>query len=153
MIITQKVKIKKKKIMIFFIHLFFNVFFNYFFFQLQIAYAVFLAVYTYACLVKTPKLPDGPEIYVTLCMANFFCEKVRTLVATEPHGLLHKMQVWHNDTYWNIFDSLAIIMYLAAFTMRLSDPQFLPYARVVYATDICYWYIRVLRLIGNHLQL
>ena len=95
--------------------------------------------------MKTPELPDGPEIYVTLCMANFFCEKFRTLIATEPSGIFHKMQVWHNDTYWNIFDAFAIIIYLVAFAMRCSvliDPSYeflVPYSRVIYATDICYW--------------
>jgi hypothetical protein len=50
----------------------------------QIAYVVFLAVYTYLCLVRTPVEPSWPEIYVACCMINFGAEKIRSVVAKEP---------------------------------------------------------------------
>ena len=39
-------------------------------------------------------------------------EKVRTLIAAEPPGFFEKIQVWYNDTKWNLFDSLAISTFL-----------------------------------------
>ena len=114
----------------------------------SIAYVVFLAVYTYICLVKTPLVPSGPELYVTACMICYGCEKIRTLITTEPNGFLSKLKVWLNDTKWNITDTIAISTYLFAFGLRLGPIYMIKYARVIYATDICYWYIRSLRLIG-----
>ena len=105
----------------------------------QIAYVVFLAVYTYICLVKTPLTPSGPEIYVTACMICYGCEQIRTLIATEPNNFLEKISVWYNDTKWNISDTLAIMTYLFAFGLRNSAVNMIPYGRVIYATDICYW--------------
>ena len=114
----------------------------------QIAYAVFLAVYTYICLVRTPLKPSWPEIYVTACMICYGFEKVRTLIAAEPPGFFEKIQVWYNDTKWNLFDSLAISTFLFAFGLRCFDPNesmvpyehnYRSYGRVIYATDICYW--------------
>ena len=116
----------------------------------QIAYAVFLAVYTYICLVKTPLKPSGPEIYVTACMICYGFEKVRTLIAAEPPGFFDKIQVWYNDTKWNLFDSLAISTFLFAFGLRCLDPNesmvpyehnYRSYGRVIYATVICYWLV------------
>jgi hypothetical protein len=105
----------------------------------QIAYAVFLAVYTYICLVRTPIIPSWPELYVTACMINYGAEKIRTLIAAEPSGFLEKLRVWHTDTKWNIFDVITISTFLLAFGARCIDGQWAPYARVTYATVICYW--------------
>ena len=114
----------------------------------QIAYAVFLAVYTYICLVRTPLKPSWPEIYVTACMICYGFEKIRTLIAAEPPGFFEKIQVWYNDTKWNLFDSLAISTFLFAFGLRCFDPNesmvpyehnYRSYGRVIYATVICYW--------------
>ena len=96
----------------------------------------------------------APELYVTACILCYGCEKIRTLIATEPSGLFSKFWVWHNDTKWNICDTVAILLYLVAFGLRSVDDinlrtKMVEYARVIYATDICYWYVRSLRLIGK----
>lgn len=115
----------------------------------SIAYAIFLAVYTYICLVKTPMRPSWPEMYVVACMLNYGAEKIRQLVATEPTDGFEKLRVWLSDTRWNLFDAIAIVIFLSAFGMRLyDDVTLVPFARVTYSTVICYWYIRSLRLIG-----
>ena len=128
----------------------YNYFYKIFCLNFQIAYAVFLAVYTYICLVKTPLKPSGPEIYVTACMICYGFEKVRTLIAAEPPGFFDKIQVWYNDTKWNLFDSLAISTFLFAFGLRCLDPNesmvpyehnYRSYGRVIYATVICYWLV------------
>jgi hypothetical protein len=61
-------------------------------FLFQIAYVAFLATYTYICLVKTPYYPSVPELYVTACMICYGCEKIRTIIATEPSGLIAKLR-------------------------------------------------------------
>ena len=94
--------------------------------------------------MKTPPRPSGPEIYVTACMISYGFEKIRTLIAAEPPGFLEKVQVWYNETKWNICDSLAISIYLFAFGLRCSGDGkpgdlYVAYGRVIYATVICYW--------------
>ncbi len=82
-------------------------------------------------------------------MINYGAEKIRTLLATEPTTFSEKFSVWNADTRWNIFDSIAITTFLFAFGLRCGpQPILLEYARCIYATVICYWYIRSLRLIG-----
>ena len=58
-------------------------------------------------------------------------------------------RVWISDTKWNVFDSIAIIIYFIAFAMRFSPPM-VTYTHAIYATGVCYWYIRSLKLIGTH---
>ena len=57
----------------------------------QIAYAVFLAAYTFISLVKTPKNPSWPELYVVACMFTFGCERLRTFLTTEPVEFMVKL--------------------------------------------------------------
>ena len=112
------------------------------------AYLIFLTAYTYICLVKTPDLPSPVEYYVAACMANFFLEKIRQIIAAEPTNIFKKMQAFVFDVHWNVCDVLAIVSFLAAFALRLVDTSWIKYCRVVYATLITYWYVRSLKLIG-----
>ncbi|XP_059081116.1 transient receptor potential cation channel trpm-like isoform X3 [Tigriopus californicus] len=113
----------------------------------SIAYAIFLVVYTYICLVRTPKFPNIPEWYVAACQVCFGCEKIRTFLITEPVELRLKLDVWISETKWNVFDSVAVFFYLMTFAVRF-DPVNVPYVHAAYSTIICYWYIRSLKLIG-----
>ncbi|CAB4068423.1 TRPM3 [Lepeophtheirus salmonis] len=115
----------------------------------SIAYMIFLVFYTYVCLVKTPLRPSWAEIYVVACMISFGSEKIRQILVAEPSGFFQKLKVWFLDTRWNLVDSIAIIIFLIAFSLRLYDPYFfLTTAHVTYSTDICYWYIRSLKLLS-----
>lgn len=113
----------------------------------SLAFAVFLFMYSYICLVKTPKTPSFPELYVVAVQICFGCEKLRTLLITEPAELSLNLLVWVGDTKWNVFDSLAIVAFLISFALRF-EPGMIPYVHASYSTIICYWYIRSLRLIG-----
>ena len=112
------------------------------------AYLIFLTAFTYICLVKTPDLPAPVEYYVAACMANFFLEKIRQIIATEPTNPFKKIQAFVFDTHWNICDVVTIVSFLIAFVLRLLDTSWIKYSRVVYATLITYWYVRSLKLIG-----
>lgn len=108
-------------------------------FYFQIAFGVFLAMYTYICLVRTPVQPSWPELYVTACMISFGCEKFRTFLITESADFFTKFKVWMCDTKWHLFDSIAIVIFLFAFGLRF-EKAMIPYTHAIYSTDICYWY-------------
>ena len=82
------------------------------------AYLIFLISYTYICLVKTPDVPSPLEWYVAACMANFFLEKTRQVIAAEPTNILKKVKAFVFDTHWNICDVFAIVSFLSAFIVR-----------------------------------
>ena len=86
---------------------------------LQIAYAVFLVIYTYTCVVGKGPYPSPLEWYVFACMVNFLLEKIRQLIASEPTGFIQKLKVFLTDSKWNLCDTIAIITYLVPFVIRL----------------------------------
>ncbi len=88
-------------------------------FYFQIAYMVFLLMYTYVCLVKMPPaFPSWPEVYVTACIVSFGMEALRTLFVTEANSLKEKLRVWLANSKWNLFDTFATITFMAAFCLR-----------------------------------
>ena len=91
------------------------------------------------CLVRTLDTPDPVEYYVAACMVNFFLEKIRQVVASEPSNDFIKMKVFVTETKWNLCDTIAIVVFLVAFALRLIDAQLIKYAHVTYGTIITYW--------------
>lgn len=51
---------------------------------LQIAYILFLLMFTYTVLVKMASTPSWPEIYSICYILTFLCEKIREIVTSEP---------------------------------------------------------------------
>ena len=73
------------------------------------------------------------------------------LLISDIFSLILCYRVWISKTKWNIFDCLAIAVFLVAFGMRFSRPL-LPYTHAIYATGACYWYVRSLKLISKSLR-
>ena len=85
----------------------------------QLAYAVFLACYSYMILVRTPPTPSPAEIYVALCMMSFMFELVRTYAGTESVDLFSaRFAVWSTKNRWNLPDAVAIIYFFAGMILR-----------------------------------
>lgn len=51
---------------------------------LQIAYVVFLLVFSYVVLVKMNETPSWQELYVISYICTLGCEKIREIVSSEP---------------------------------------------------------------------
>ena len=66
---------------------------------------------------------------------------------SEPGKLLQKVKVWLQE-YWNITDLMAILIFSVGMVLRLQDPPFMSYGRVIYCVNIIYWYIRLLDIFG-----
>ena len=105
-----------------------------------IAYLVFLCLYTYICLVKTPPMPSIPEIFVTAYIASFGLEKIRQFCVLEPTRLGEKFTLWMADSKWHALDVGAISIFLTGFCLRW-DPTTRASARVTYCTIINYFFI------------
>ena len=65
----------------------------------QIFYAVFLGMYSFISLVKTPLTPSMPELYVLVWMITTACELFRTFHALEPVELMLKMRCVKIEIY------------------------------------------------------
>lgn len=50
----------------------------------QIAYILFLLMFTYTVLVKMNPSPELPEIYSICYILTFLCEKLREIITSEP---------------------------------------------------------------------
>jgi len=53
----------------------------------QIAYLVFLCMFTYVVLVKLPDSPHWTEYYTILYITSLMVEKMRQIIGKEPHTL------------------------------------------------------------------
>ena len=53
----------------------------------QFAYIVFLVSFTYVVLVRLPDYPHWTEYYSIAYVSTLMLEKIRQIVAKEPHQL------------------------------------------------------------------
>ncbi|MBN3297853.1 TRPM3 protein, partial [Amia calva] len=79
-------------------------------------------------------------VLILLCVCS-------VILMSEPGKLLQKVKVWLQE-YWNITDLMAILIFSVGMVLRLQDPPFMSYGRVIYCVNIIYWYIRLLDIFG-----
>ncbi|KAI9554622.1 hypothetical protein GHT06_019895 [Daphnia sinensis] len=115
------------------------------FWSWSMAYFIFLIIYTYTVLIRTPPTPEWNECYVILHMASFGGEKVREILASEPVKLSHKISVWASSV-WNCCDAFFVIEFFIAMIFRLQKDT-LEIGHVLYCLNIVFWYIRILRIL------
>ncbi|XP_027836600.2 transient receptor potential cation channel trpm [Aphis gossypii] len=110
------------------------------------AYFVFLVLFTYVVLVRMEQNPSWQELYVIAYICTFGCEKIREIVSSEPTSISDKFSVWAWNM-WNPCDAAAIIFFLTGLCLRL-QPASQAIGRVMFCTDIIYWYLRILNILG-----
>ena len=54
--------------------------------------------------------------------------------------------------YWNIHDALAITYFIIGMGLRL-NPETMDAGRVIYCTDIVFWYLKLLDLLSLNIYL
>ena len=113
----------------------------------SIAYCVFLFFYTYTLLIRTLPTPEWNEIYVTLFLATFGCEKVREIIISEPHKPRKKLVIWLSNG-WNFCEAFFIPMFFVGMILRLQNNT-MDIGRVIYCLNIVYWYVTFIVL--NHI--
>ncbi|XP_069619401.1 transient receptor potential cation channel subfamily M member 6 [Ranitomeya imitator] len=107
------------------------------------AYLLFLMLFTYVVLVKMEPVPSVQEWLVITYIFTNAIEKVREVFMSEPGKLTQKVKVWLNE-YWNVTDSIAIILFVVGFALRWADPPLQTAGRIIYCLDIIFWYTRLL---------
>ncbi|CAG2058672.1 unnamed protein product [Timema podura] len=112
----------------------------------EIAYIVFLVLYTYVVMVRMEQTPSWQEIYVIAYIVTLACEKIREIVSSEPVAISHKFSVWVWNM-WNPCDAAAIIFFLIGLGLRLK-PSSMKTGRIIFCVDIMYWYLRILNILG-----
>ncbi|KAG2465513.1 TRPM3 protein, partial [Polypterus senegalus] len=111
------------------------------------AYVGYLMLFNYIVLVKMDLWPSVQEWIVIAYIFTTGIEKMREILMSEPGKLLQKVKVWLQE-YWNITDLMAILLFSVGMVLRLQDPPFMSYGRVIYCVNIIYWYIRLLDIFG-----
>lgn len=114
--------------------------------SIQIAYIVFLIIFSYSILVRMDTSPTWIEMYAIAYILSLGCEKVREIITSEPVVLSHKFSVWAWNM-WNPCDAAAIIFFTIGLSLRLRRATF-DVGRVIYCVDCMYWYLRMLNILG-----
>ncbi|XP_072290265.1 transient receptor potential cation channel subfamily M member 3 isoform X13 [Eucyclogobius newberryi] len=112
-----------------------------------LAYVGYLMLFNYIVLVKMDLWPSPQEWFVIAYIFTNGIEKMREILMSEPGKLLQKVKVWLQE-YWNITDLMAILIFSVGMVLRLQEPPFMSYGRVIYCVNIIYWYIRLLDIFG-----
>ncbi|XP_032088989.1 transient receptor potential cation channel subfamily M member 1-like [Thamnophis elegans] len=115
--------------------------------EICICYLGYLMLFNYIILVRMERWPSIQEWVVISYILTLALEKVREILMSEPGKLSQKIKVWLQE-YWNITDLVAISVFLIGAVLRLQNPPYMSYGRVIYCVDIIFWYIRVLDIFG-----
>lgn len=119
----------------------------------SLSYLFFLICFTYTVLIRTPLIPEWPEIVVIANVVSLGVDMIRKLCMTEPTGFTQKLRVFCSY-HWNWTTSIGVIMFLVGFAMRMSpETSVRDWGRVLYCTNICFWYLRLFDLLSANYKL
>ncbi|KAI6207718.1 Transient receptor potential channel [Aphelenchoides besseyi] len=113
-----------------------------------ISFAIFLAIFTFVLLIKTPPKPTVYEWALLAYVLGFFMEMIRKLFMCDPKLLKEKIEHFLLN-YWNAFSVFAISMFLIGFAMRV-HPDTRNDGRVVLGTNYMLWCIKLLDFLSVH---
>ncbi|XP_072134017.1 transient receptor potential cation channel subfamily M member 7 isoform X3 [Mobula birostris] len=108
-----------------------------------LAYLGFLMLYTYVVLVRMQELPSVQEWIVISFIFTLAIEKIRELFMSEAGKISQKIKVYFSD-YFNITDTLAIVLFFVGFGLRFGSGQVRNAGRTMYCLNIIFWYVRLL---------
>ena len=120
------------------------------FWAYTLSYGLFLIVFSYMCLVRTPAKPTWAEVYVVLYITNVAVKHVRRMITSEPKTLAQKLKVFFHD-YWNNVTTLAVVTFFIGFLIRISG--LVQHGRVIYAVNTVFWYTKCLCILSVHNRL
>ncbi|XP_073908157.1 transient receptor potential cation channel subfamily M member 6 isoform X3 [Castor canadensis] len=107
------------------------------------AYLVFLSLFTYTVLVELQPRPSIQEWLVIIYIFTNAIEKVREICISEPGKLTQKVKVWISE-YWNLMETVAIILFSVGFGLRWGLPPWHTAGRLIYCIDIIFWFSRLM---------
>ncbi|XP_067827311.1 transient receptor potential cation channel subfamily M member 7 isoform X2 [Heptranchias perlo] len=108
-----------------------------------LAYLGFLMLYTFVVLVQMGSLPSVQEWIVISFIFTLAIEKIREIFMSEAGKINQKIKVYFSD-YFNISDTLAIVLFFVGFGLRFGTGQVMIAGRIMYCLNIIFWYVRLL---------
>ncbi|CAF4273024.1 unnamed protein product, partial [Adineta steineri] len=113
-----------------------------------IFYLLFLFLFTYMVLVRTPLRPSIAEYIVTIYLATSAIDTAREICTSSSPRFRRRLILYFSD-FVHICDSLAILVYGIGFLLRFRSST-LYIARLLYCLDVSYWWIHLLTYISVH---
>ncbi|XP_059809118.1 transient receptor potential cation channel subfamily M member 7 isoform X2 [Hypanus sabinus] len=108
-----------------------------------LAYLGFLMLFTYVVLVRMEESPSVQEWIVISFIFTLAIEKIREIFMSEAGKISQKIKVYFSD-YFNITDTLAIVLFFVGFGLRFGSGQVKNAGRTMYCLNIIFWYVRLL---------
>ncbi|RZC40720.1 transient receptor potential cation channel trpm, partial [Asbolus verrucosus] len=112
----------------------------------DVAYLMFLIIFSYTILVKMDETPSWQEWMAIAFLCTFGCEKLRELFSSEPVGIKQKLAVWCWNL-WNPCDMAAVLVFLIGVALRFKANTF-EIGRVIYCVNSIYWYLHILNILS-----
>lgn len=111
------------------------------FFQDLIFFVLFLAVFTYVVLIRTPPKPSVCEWILMSYLATLAMDLIRELLMTNESRWKTWLSVYFHDVL-HLFDSFCCLMFAIAFALRLTN-HFRIVGRLLLCINLSLWYFRM----------
>lgn len=111
---------------------------------------IFLGLYTFIICTRFEIDIHPAEYVLHAWVLTLIFEEIRQLVYQEPKNFLKKIEFYFSDA-WNIVDFISMGMFVIAAILRYiawknRDQNYIIAARIIFATDIALFFIRLLQI-------
>eukprot|EP00794_Sanderia_malayensis_P003485 gene3485-3983_t len=127
------------------------------FFANVVSYLLFLGLYSYMILSQFNMRPHLSEYVLQVWVITLIVEEIRQLITQEPKSFIRKLE-WYFSSAWNIADFVSLMAFLTATVLRYiawndNNKNYLIAARIIHATDVVIFIIRLLQIfsVNKHL--
>ncbi|CAF4256297.1 unnamed protein product [Rotaria socialis] len=111
------------------------------FFQDLIFFIIFLAIFTYVTLIRTPPKPSVCEWLLMCYLTTMAMDLIRELVTMNETRWKTWLSVYFNDVL-HLFDTFCCAMFAVAFGLRLTN-DFRIVGRLLLCINLSLWYFRM----------
>uniref|UniRef100_A0A0N4ZG74 LSDAT_euk domain-containing protein n=1 Tax=Parastrongyloides trichosuri TaxID=131310 RepID=A0A0N4ZG74_PARTI len=114
-----------------------------------LSFILFLVVYAYTLLIKTPATLSFLDIFLVTYVSSYGCEHIRKFVMSGPRRYKEKFGYFFKNI-WFLLTTMAIIGFLIGFFVRVIFPQYRAYGRVILAVSSVFWTLKLLDFLSVH---
>ena len=111
------------------------------FFQDLIFYIMFLAIFTYVILIRTPPKPSVCEWILMSYLATLAMDLIREVLTMNGTRWKTWLSVYFHDAL-HLYDTFGCLMFALAFGLRLTN-EFRIAGRVLLCVNLSLWYLRM----------
>jgi len=120
------------------------------FFANVLSYLVFLGLYSYNILSKFNIKPHWSEYILQAWVVTLIIEELRQVIMQEPKSFWGKLE-WYFSSTWNIADVFSLSAFVVGTGFRYAawhknNVDFLTVARIIFATDVIIFIVRLLQI-------